>query len=70
MNVDFKDIDISTTATPDQVLEIFPDADGRYKELGCVELKEGKIIGEVKEKLKDDETFEVLLLVLIFCCCI
>ena len=47
LNVDFKDIDISTTATPDQVLEIFPDADGRYKELGCVELKEGKMTFQI-----------------------
>lgn len=40
LNEPFKDIDIATTATPKEILEIFPDADGRFSELGCVELKE------------------------------
>lgn len=43
LNVDFKDIDISTTATPDEVLAIFPNGDGRYKDMGCIELKEGNM---------------------------
>ena len=54
LNVDFKDIDISTTATPDQVLEIFPEADGRYKELGCVELKEGNMTFQITT-FRDEE---------------
>lgn len=36
----FKDIDIATNATPREILEIFPDADGTFSEMGCIELKE------------------------------
>ena len=54
LNVDFKDIDISTTATPDQVLELFPHGDGRYKELGCIELKENNMSFQITT-FRDEE---------------
>lgn len=47
MNVDFTDIDIATTATPEQVQAIYPDADMRYASAGCVTIKEGPMIFEI-----------------------
>ena len=40
LGVEFKDIDIATSATPKELLEIFPGANTRYSELGCIEIKE------------------------------
>lgn len=43
----FKDIDIATTATPKEVLELFPDGNGRFSELGCVELREDNRVFQI-----------------------
>lgn len=47
LGIDFKDIDIATNATPKEVLELFPNANGRFSELGCVELKEEEMIFQI-----------------------
>lgn len=47
LGVDFKDIDIATTATPKEVLEIFPEGNGRFSELGCIELKENNWVFQI-----------------------
>ncbi len=47
LEVDFKDIDIATTATPKEVLELFPDGNGRFSELGCVELREDEMVFQI-----------------------
>ena len=47
MKREFVDIDIATSATPDQVLKIFPQAHGEYKDLGFVLLKEEDVIFEI-----------------------
>ncbi len=39
LNKDFNDIDICTTATPNEVMEVFPESDGRYAEMGVVTVK-------------------------------
>lgn len=39
LNKDFNDIDICTTATPAEVMEIFPDADDRYANMGVVTVR-------------------------------
>lgn len=44
---DFKDIDIATSATPDEILEIFPNANSRYSDMGCVELVEGDMVFQI-----------------------
>ena len=47
MHREFVDIDIATSATPDQVLKIFPQARGDYKDLGFVLLKEEDVVFEI-----------------------
>lgn len=47
LGVEFKDIDIATSATPKEVLELFPEGDGRFSELGCVEIKEGDMLFQI-----------------------
>ena len=42
LNKDFNDVDICTTATPSEVMQIFPDADDRYAEMGVVTVKVGE----------------------------
>ena len=44
LNKDFNDIDICTTATPNEVMEVFPDSDGRYAEMGVVTVKVNEMI--------------------------
>ena len=39
LNRDFNDIDICTTATPEEVIAIFPEADDRFANMGVVTLK-------------------------------
>lgn len=39
LNKDFNDIDICTTATPGEVMTVFPDADDRYANMGVVTVK-------------------------------
>lgn len=64
LNLDFKDIDIATNATPTDIKKIFTylEIDDRYEHLGSVVLKEGKFKFEittfrneeyVKYKIKD-----------------
>lgn len=38
LDKEFKDIDIATSATPKELLEIFPDANTRYSDMGCIEI--------------------------------
>lgn len=47
LGVEFKDIDIATSATPKEVLELLPKGDGRFSELGCVEIREGEMIFQI-----------------------
>ena len=47
LNKDFNDIDICTTATPNEVMEIFPNADNRYAEMGVITIREGDMKFEV-----------------------
>lgn len=47
LGVDFKDIDIATAATPKEVLDLFPEGDGRFSELGCVEIREGNMLFQI-----------------------
>lgn len=47
LNTDFKDIDIATSATPKEILELFPSGDSRYSDLGCVELKENDMVFQI-----------------------
>jgi len=47
LGVEFKDIDIATSATPKEILDLFPDGDGRFSELGCVEIKEGNMLFQI-----------------------
>lgn len=64
LNIDFKDIDIATNATPEEVLDIFKDLDidDRYASLGSVVIRENGFYYEittfrneeyVKYKIKD-----------------
>lgn len=39
LNIPFSDIDITTSATPEQVLEVIPDANREYMDLGVVSFK-------------------------------
>lgn len=43
----FKDIDISTTASPAEVMALFPHGDATYAELGCVTLREENMKFEI-----------------------
>lgn len=43
----FNDIDIATSATPEQVLELFPNAIQEFAEYGCVTIKEDDMIFEI-----------------------
>lgn len=47
LNRDFNDIDICTTATPQEVMSVFPDADDRYANMGVVTVKVGEMKFEV-----------------------
>lgn len=47
LNKDFNDIDICTTATPTEVMEIFKDFDDRYAEMGVVIVKVNEFKFEV-----------------------
>ena len=42
LKLPFNDIDIATSATPDQVKKLFPDVDMKFAEYGSVTLKEDK----------------------------
>ena len=64
LNIDFKDIDIATNATPEEVLDIFKDLDidDRYASLGSIVIRENGFYYEittfrneeyVKYKIKD-----------------
>jgi tRNA nucleotidyltransferase (CCA-adding enzyme) len=47
LNKDFNDIDICTTATPNEVMEIFPGADNRYADMGVITIREGDLKFEI-----------------------
>lgn len=47
LKLPFNDIDIATSATPDQVKKIFPEVDMRYADQGSVTLKEGPMTFEI-----------------------
>lgn len=47
LKVPFNDIDIATSATPEQVLELFPNAIQEFAEYGCITIKEGDMVFEI-----------------------
>ena len=47
LNKDFNDIDICTTATPGEVMTVFPDADDHYANMGVVTVKVGEMKFEI-----------------------
>ena len=47
LNRDFNDIDICTTATPGEVMTVFPDSDDRYANMGVVTVKVGEMKFEI-----------------------
>lgn len=47
MHNDFVDIDIATSATPDEVLAIFPNGRTEFKDLGFILLKEDDMVFEI-----------------------
>lgn len=47
LKVPFNDIDIATSATPEQVLELFPNAIQEFAEYGCITIKEDDMIFEI-----------------------
>lgn len=47
MGVEFSDIDIATSATPEQLLQEFPDIDMRFASNGCCVLREGEFVYEI-----------------------
>ena len=47
LQANFNDIDIATSATPEQILELFPHASKEFLEYGCIVLKEDDMIFEI-----------------------
>ena len=47
MGVEFSDIDIATSATPEQLLLEFPNLDMRFASNGCCILREGEFVYEI-----------------------
>ena len=47
MGVEFSDIDIATSATPEQLLLEFPNLDMRFASNGCCVLREGEFVYEI-----------------------
>ncbi len=47
LKVPFNDIDIATSATPEQVLQLFPNAIQEFADYGCITIKEGDMIFEI-----------------------
>lgn len=47
LNRDFLDIDIATSATPQEVAKFFPNVDMEYANDGCVLIKDGEYVFEV-----------------------
>lgn len=47
LNEPFNDIDIATSATPEQILKLFPNAIEEFAEYGCITLKEENMIFEI-----------------------
>ena len=47
LQIPFNDIDIATSATPEQILELFPEAKDEFLEYGCITLKEDGMIFEI-----------------------
>lgn len=47
LNLPFNDIDIATTATPEQIMKLFPGAIQEFAEYGCITLKEEGMIFEI-----------------------
>lgn len=54
LNKNFKDIDISTNATPSEILELFPNGDSRYADMGCIEIRENKMIFQITTFRNED----------------
>lgn len=54
LNKDFKDIDISTNATPTEILELFPNGDSRYADMGCIEIRENQMIFQITTFRNED----------------
>ena len=44
---EFKDIDIATSATPEELVKIFPNANTRFSDMGCIELTEGDMVFQI-----------------------
>ena len=47
LQANFNDIDIATSATPEQILELFPHASKEFLEYGCIVLKEDDMVFEI-----------------------
>lgn len=47
MHNDFMDIDIATSATPDEVMKIFPNVKSEFKDLGFVTIKKDDMVFEI-----------------------
>ncbi len=47
LKIPFNDIDIATSATPEQVLALFPNAIQEFADYGCITIKEGDMIFEI-----------------------
>ena len=47
LQIPFNDIDIATSATPEQILELFPEAKDEFLEYGCITLKEDGMVFEI-----------------------
>lgn len=47
LNKEFKDIDIATSATPEELVKIFPEANTRFSDMGCIELTEGDMVFQI-----------------------
>lgn len=47
LKVPFNDIDIATSATPEQVLQLFPNAIQEFADYGCITIKEDDMIFEI-----------------------
>lgn len=47
LQIPFNDIDIATSATPEQILELFPEAKDEFLEYGCITLKEDDVVFEI-----------------------
>ena len=47
LDKEFTDIDIATSATPEELVKIFPDANTRFSDMGCIELTEDNMVFQI-----------------------